>query len=96
MGFLRFLVVLLVPCAWAGSLVSSVQGTLKSQGDSPVVTIACCGAGRAATSVVRDAVGASKGGVSVVTAPTPLALVDIAPAESSDSAAAVAVADVLA
>ena len=94
---MRFLPLLLLPAlAFGGSLVNSVCSALKAQGDAPVVTIACCGAGRSAVPVVSEALGAPSSDVSVVSAPTPLALVDVSGASDSDGTSAVAAADVLA
>jgi len=90
---------LLLQCA-AGTgknLVASVAGGLKTQGDTPIVAIACCGAGRATPSVVSSAVGAGAGAVSlVVDAHTPLALLDAGVDTDADSTSAVASCDVLA
>jgi len=89
------LTLLLLPALAAGGLVSSAMGALKAQGDTPVVTIACCGAGRSAPPVVSEALGA-KSDVSVVEAPTPLAVLDVAGASDTDGTSALAAADVLA
>jgi len=92
---------LLLQCAAVSgkNLVASVAGGLKAQGDTPIVAIACCGAGRATPSVVTSAVGAGTGAVSLVAdAHTPLALLDAgADADAdADSTSAVASCDVLA
>ena len=78
----------------AASLVSSVSSSLKSRGDGPVVTMALCGAGR--SSVVGEALGVEGSSTcTLVSAPTPLALLDVPSAESADGTTAAVVADVL-
>ena len=80
--------------ASAASLVGSVSSSLKSRGDGPVVTMALCGAGR--SSVVGEALGVEGSSTcTLVSAPTPLALLDVPSAESADGTTAAVVADVL-
>lgn len=83
----------------AKGLVASVGNALKPSGDTPVVAIACCGAGRlpAAPAVLSQALGALPGSeVSVVDEETPIVLMDVAHAGTADLSAAVAACDVLA
>ena len=93
----RVAMLLCAPLLATASLVSSVSSALNSHGDSSVVTMSLCGAGRSSPTAVGEALGLGASSLcTVVPAATPLALLDVPVGESADGTSAAAVADVLA
>ena len=81
--------------AGAKSLVASAVGALKPLGDSPVVTLASCGAGRRAggSAMVGQALGTSPDEPAALV--DDIALLNVEGASAADGAAALAACDAL-
>jgi len=89
---MRAALLALLPSALAAGVASKLSSQLKSQGDSLVVSVACCGV-EGSPSILRSALGAPSSAVAVVPASTPLILSTLD--EVSDGAAVVGASDVI-